>query len=343
MRKINANKMAPSVLEGGTRNKAFDVLKLFFTVIVIVHHSGYISGLLNRGYISVEFFFITSGMFLYRTAENHPELSTAGYFIKRAKRLYPEYWFSMIVLLLSQIIMGEIAYNHWYSPILEATLTRCIGIPLTTEALNGPCWYLSVLMFGGLLLYFLLKKLSRKACNMIAVVAAAVIYGFFASRSVSIEQWDTVGKVFYLPFWRGIADMIVGIIICQLPKPKRIVGNILEIVSGIGILALLRVNGSSDYLALGFMVLLIWAISAEKPILSQLANNKVVNWFSRYQYGLYVNHICVIAVFKQITFIQNINHWVRLLMLLVCIFILAMMGNYMTRRVKARSDPSDDR
>lgn len=330
MRKINTNKIVPSVLEEGTRNKAFDGLKLFFTVIVIVHHSGYLSGLLNRGHISVEFFFITSGMFLYRTAEEHPELSVVGYFVKRAKRLYPEYWFSLAVLLLSQIIMGEIAYKHWYSPILEATLTRCIGIPLATEALNGPCWYLSVLMFGGLLLYFLLKKLSRKAFNMVAVVAAAVIYGFLASRSVSIEQWDTIGKVFYLPFWRGIADMIVGIIICQLPKPKQIAGNILEVVSGVGVLALLRLNGSYDYLALGFVVLLIWAISTEKPILSLLGNNKIVNWLSRYQYGLYVNHICVIAVFKQITFVHGINHWLRLFTLLVCILVLARVGRYVT-------------
>jgi len=328
------------VLGANPRNEALDVLKLFFTVVVIAHHSGYISGLLNRGYIAVEFFFIVSGMLLFGTFEKYPELSTAGFFVKRAKQLYPEYWFSLVVLLLSQIMMGKQAYTHWYSPILEITLTRCIGIPMKTEAINGPCWYLSVLIFGGLLLYYLLRKLPRNIFNATAIGAIAVIYGLLASRSVSIEQWDTISSIIYLPFWRGIADMLIGIIICQLPKPHRLMGNILEVISGIGVLALLHLNGNYDYLASVVIALLIWAIRSGRSIIRVLGRNQIVTWFSKLQYGLYVNHICVVTIFRQIHFLQSTNHWIRLLFLLACIFILAIIGKcilYLLHKVLMRT------
>lgn len=52
---------------GGTqsseRNKAFDLLKIVCTLIIILHHTEFFYGVLNRGYIAVEFFFITSGFF----------------------------------------------------------------------------------------------------------------------------------------------------------------------------------------------------------------------------------------------------------------------------------------
>ena len=123
------------------RNEAFDLLKAICTFLIILHHTGFFYGILNRGYIAVEFFFITSGFFLYGTYINKAELNTLDYFKKRAGRLYPEYWFAFIILLITEAMIRIMPYTHWYSPLLEFTMLQNVGIISEPESMNYPCWY----------------------------------------------------------------------------------------------------------------------------------------------------------------------------------------------------------
>lgn len=325
---------------GGTqsseRNKAFDLLKIVCTLIIILHHTEFFYGVLNRGYIAVEFFFITSGIFLYHSYINNPEVDTKHYFIKRARRLYPEYWFAFLILLIARLCMHSMPYTHWYSPLLELSLLQNIGIPLENASMNYPCWYLSVLLFGGTVIYILLRRLSKRNFNIVAVVIMICTYAYLISQSPDIEQWGTAGSVFYLPFWRGMADMMIGIIIYQLPKPKKILGVIIELCSGIGIVILLRINGDFDYLAVAFIILLIWSICSSSSILRKIGNLKIVNVINKYQYGMYVNHICVILVFRQLAVVSS-THWgVTVIVLFVCIFLLSWVGMFTTSQIQKR-------
>lgn len=79
--------------------------------------------------------------------------------------------------------------------------------------------------------------------------------------------------MFYLPFC-GMADMMIGIIIYQLPKPKKIPGVIIELCSGIGIVILLRINGEFDYLAVVLIILLTWSICSKSSIVNVKSNTK---------------------------------------------------------------------
>ena len=65
--------------------------------------------------------------------------------------------------------MHSVPYTHWYSPLLELSLLQNVGIPLENAAMNYPCWYLSVLLFGGTVIYILLRKLSKRNFNIVAV------------------------------------------------------------------------------------------------------------------------------------------------------------------------------
>ncbi len=318
------------------RNEAFDLLKIVCTLIIILHHTELFYGGLNRGYIAVEFFFITSGLFLYQSYINNPEVDTEHYFIKRAKRLYPEYWFAFLVLLMARLCMHSIPYTHWYSPLLEVSLLQNVGIPLENTAMNYPCWYLSILLFGGTVIYILLRKLSKRNFNIVAVGIVICTYVYLISQSFHIEQWGTTGFVFYLPFWRGMADMMIGIIIYQLPKPKKILGIIIELCSGIGIVILLRINGDFDYLAVAFIILLTWSICSNSSILRKIGKLKIVNIINKYQYGMYVNHICVILIFRQLDIVSSINLGAAVIVLFVCIFLLAWVGMFMTSQIQRR-------
>lgn len=318
------------------RNEAFDLLKAICTFLIILHHTGFFYGILNRGYIAVEFFFITSGFFLYGTYINKAELNTLDYFKKRAGRLYPEYWFAFIILLITEAMIRIMPYTHWYSPLLEFTMLQNVGIISEPESMNYPCWYLSVLLFGGTIIYMLLRTLSRKLFNIIAVTISLVIYLFLISQSPCIEQWGTVGCIFYLPFWRGLADMMIGIIIYQLPKPGKRTGIIVECCSGIGILFFLRKGGNFDYLTVFFIILLIWSICSKSSILRKIGKLKIVNIINKYQYGMYLNHACIIIIFTHLNIISTFNFWGALAGLFICIFLLSWIGYFITNCIRRK-------
>lgn len=315
------------------RNKAFDLLKLLFTIIIVIHHSGYFYGVLNRGYIAVEFFFITSGYFLYRTYETNKTVNTLAYFKKRAYRLYPEYWFAFAVIFITLSAMHSLPYKDWYSPIIEFLMLQNIGIP-GLSVMNYPCWYLSVLMVGGTLVYFLLYKLSRKYFNIVAVVIIAMTYLYLIIHSSDIEQWNTVGYVIYIPFWRGMADMLIGTLIYQSPEPKnQRISLICECCCGIGIVLFLRLPGNYDYLTLAMIIVLVWSIRSDKSLLRKIGDFRVFDWVGKYQYSIYVNHICVILIFQQYLNNRGINGWVLTAMLLLSVFLIAVADKAITNKM----------
>ena len=317
------------------RNTAFDLIKIVCTLIIILHHSGFFYGVLNRGYIAVEFFFITSGYFLYRSYINRPNIKTIQYFLKRAKRLYPEYWFAFVMLIITGIFLDNIPYKHWYSPLLELTLLQNIGLQLDFETMNYPCWYLSVLLFAGTLIYCCLRKFSKVMFNIIAFIIVFVVYLTFIVISPDIEQWNTVGYFFYLPFWRGVADLLIGIFIYQLPKIRGKVGVIIECTSGMALMSLLIIKGKFDYIAVGLIILFIWTICSEKSIVRKIGSLKIIRIISKYQYGMYVNHICIIFIFWNFG-ISTYNVWVASVLLFICIFSLSYIDNMMINQIKRR-------
>ena len=314
------------------RNRAFDLLRIVCTFIIIIHHTEIFYGALNRGYIAVEFFFMSSGFFLYKSYRNHPEEGTIHYFVKRAKRLYPEYWFAYIILFLAHLVMHSVPYTHWYSPILELFLLQNVGIPLDNAAMNYPCWYLSVLLFGGTFIYFLLKKLKR-IYNIVSALVVIGTYTLLISQAPYIEQWGYVAGV-YLPFWRGLADMMIGIFICQAPKPRKLAGRLIELCSGLCILFMLRLNGQYDYFSVFLIILLIWAICSDEAILRRIGSIKFLELINRYQYGIYLNHICVILVFRHFNLFSSLNLFSILILLFGCTFLLAWAGKFIVSWLK---------
>ena len=318
------------------RNKAFDLLKMAFTCVIVIHHSGYFFGVLNRGYIAVEFFFITSGYFLRLTYEKDRDLNTLDYYKKRAKRLYPEYWFAFIVYFIVLSSLHRLPYENWYSPILELLMLQNIGIP-GLRAINGPCWYLSVLMVGGILIHFLLRKLSRHTFTSLSVLIISATYLYLVMHSPEIEQWDTVGYVFYIPFWRGMADMLIGTLIYQMPKPSgKIPPLIMECCSGAGVLMLLRLQGYYDYLTIVLIIILVWSIQADKSLLRSIGSFGLIKRLEKYQYSVYVNHSCVILLFNLYVNDRGINAWIITVMLLLAVFLVAIADKTITDKIIRR-------
>ncbi len=99
---------------------AIDAFKLLFIMLIIIHHSALLSSVLHHGYIAVEFFFIISGFFLGKTITGHSDLKIIEYIKQRLWKLYPHYFFSLVVMFAAVTVYNNDTFkiNHlvWLIP-----------------------------------------------------------------------------------------------------------------------------------------------------------------------------------------------------------------------------------
>ena len=101
------------------RNSKIDLYRVFFTLVIIIHHfqNSYDLRIVKNGYIAVDFFFILSGYFLGSSLKR--SLTAFDYAKKRVQRLYPEYFVSICLsVILYRITRGGLDIKKIISELL---------------------------------------------------------------------------------------------------------------------------------------------------------------------------------------------------------------------------------
>lgn len=76
------------------RNHLLDLLKLTGIIIVAFHHTAWTS--MKHGYLPVEFFFIVSGYFIFRTFQK-TSMSAGTFMLHKIKRIAPTYYLTLLL------------------------------------------------------------------------------------------------------------------------------------------------------------------------------------------------------------------------------------------------------
>lgn len=308
-------------------NYAMDAMKLLFMLVIVIHHAGYLREYLFHGYMAVDFFFMTSGYMLWRTLSLKPELTMAGYVIGRLRKLYPHYVFSFGVMLLSTSIYrkGGLSFQILLHSLPELLLVQNLGI--FNGGVNYPCWYLSVLMFAGALVFWLGRSLGARRFNYLAAGCALVSYfGILYASNGSMENFATIG-ICYLPFWRGVAGLCVGAVIFQVHEhweeflqKYSALCNILEGLLLVLVIALMIHPGPVDALILLCISALLIIAGRNSSAMNTVANNPIVNVCIRYEYPVFLNHAFITGLFRKTLAAWGVDlHWVSGLAILLVI------------------------
>ncbi|WP_050008286.1 acyltransferase family protein [Butyrivibrio sp. WCE2006] len=201
---------------------AFGFLRYYAAFCVMyLHFTGHVQGNLPEyagelGILRsiVDFFQPTVIMFAISGFLISASLERSGYdaktFIKkRFFRLYPDLWLSMLIYLG---VFYLIIPKKFDSSIFKWLLTQGVGFASTpscfkkfgTGSINGPLWYITVLL-QLYIIVFLFKKLTREKRNfylyaaLSCVLAASNIFFYFIQSSAG----DTIAKLierFFLPY-----------------------------------------------------------------------------------------------------------------------------------------------
>lgn len=169
----------------------------------------------EKGYLAVEFYFILSGYLLYKSYLRSNHLSAFQYTFNKIKRFFPEYFLALIIStaldLFSKLRNGfDINVPKYiFRFITEVSFVQNIGF--FDGGANYPCWYLSVLIIGGFILWALLRIANGKIHCIIGALLSYSLYTLLFIKGESFEQWD----LFY-PLLRGIAGLSLGIVTAKI-------------------------------------------------------------------------------------------------------------------------------
>ena len=189
------------------RSRSLDLVRFIYMLIICLWHTGWVQPLC-KGYSPVEFYFLTSGFFLYRLSEKTTSIS---YYVKsRLKRLYPTYLISLIlyVVLLSE---NYRVLDFIYELFLVQDFIHIQGMNYA----NVVVWYVSVLFWAGMLVLLVLRL--TKNVVFLLVCALFIYWGILKLCGNFNETFINWGIV-HIPFWRGFAGLILGACLARIDK-----------------------------------------------------------------------------------------------------------------------------
>ncbi len=206
------------------RNHWLDFLKLTFIIIIAFCHTTWWTNM-KYGFLPVEFFFIVSGYFVY--ASYLKNKSFGKFVTDKIKRLFPTYLVILFIYAIYSLIFPKFnsscLYEHWgLSLAREALLLQSVGLTklFNVSLINTmqDAWYVSVYFYGAVVLYGLLTYVPKRFINYTLSAIVIGVYGFYLlAWNGTMEIW-TYKSIFYMPLWRGLADMSVGILLGMVLK-----------------------------------------------------------------------------------------------------------------------------
>jgi peptidoglycan/LPS O-acetylase OafA/YrhL len=275
---------------------------------------------------------MVSGFMICRSLFNKHQ-DVKYYFVERIKKLYPQYIFALIVMTLYCAFIqlyhgigdsiGTIITNFFTEIFMLQGLLPCLG------ANNYPMWYMAVLLWGGTLVYFVLKKIPVKWIIIFSPIYIAGYYAYNFIVSDTIEVWSGINTLL-----RGIADMMIGVLLYFFVIKNRY-GHLLEkysvilrVVGLTGVIWCLCSVNFNDVFALLFLpILIIGSLYSKSDYLH-------ISKWSKYCYPIYLNHALVIDYIRRLLNFYTDNNVVIVLGVLLSIILYSICAYHLVHWIQ---------
>lgn len=259
------------------RNHFLDLLKLIGIIVVAFHHTGWTS--MEHGYLPVEFFFIVSGYYIYKTYQKS-NLAARNFFFHKFRRIAPTYYASLLLficlfLALPQFYPGWQEKDILFSIIRDTLCLQATGISDLSQysllRFNPPDWYISSFLYGGLIVYILLKSDKYSKIILSSVIVITYSSYFLINEAGINDTWGYMGFM-YMPLWRGIAGMSIGALCAMTMKSTQFmdfynrhiqIHNFLALLSLIGISLILFIPTNHNFI--GILLIIILTVNSIAP------------------------------------------------------------------------------
>jgi len=291
---------------------SIDLFKLIFTILVVFAH-------MDINYpgadVAVDFFFVMSGFFMakkFYSRKDDESYSQFDYTADRLKKLYPQYIFSLLVMfcyILGRDVVRIAAGSHLAGGIgdLAARVYEIIpsvfmvqNIGFFGSGINGPAWYLSVMVVAGCFIYAFLRHNHRMYSETVFPIVFILLETYLYGGK---DPFGIVGP-FYIAMLRGVAAMLQGVLIYKFfcsswgtkLRSGKVLFNIVGIFSIIALFACGRFNNSQLIM---FVFAVVYMNTSESWI-NKAVKGRIFGRVGDLAYAVYLNHALVIMVLEDL-------------------------------------------
>lgn len=314
------------------RQASIEAFRFFFMLVIILWHFSRFNPF-TYGYIVVDFFFMLSGFFLYKSF-NRNRQSAYAYTIDKVKKFAPEYVliFFVIFLVKSVLVYKDDSLSVLYSAIPELLMIQGVGFG---SVINTPTWYISVMLIAGCVIYALLRvKILAELLLPLAVIS---IYIYLFHRSPSIETFDRVGLL-YLPLLRGFAGMGYGVLVSRLSirynsilENNYVLINVLTFISlGVVMMDLFLSRCLDKYALMAFGIILS-SFSVTRSFLNIYLSSSIWNKLGGITYEMLLLHALIIGVVAKLIRGYYLSPFASVIAALIYVCIV-LLGSLLLKR-----------
>lgn len=303
--------------------KSIEILRFMFMLVICIWHSPF--NVFTSGFIFVDFFFILSGYFLYKSLLKG--YTPGAYIKKRIIHFYDKYIIAYFITLFIWVIQHRMDFfNNPIDNILrvipECFLMQDIGC--FQMGINNPLWYLSVLVLGGCCLFSFLY-INNKNKYFLPLIIILIYPYVLNHNNGSIEVFGFDG-IFYLPMMRGLADMSLGCLLNiginrfddEISKYSKVI-DVCSLLSFIFIIVILFHDVINTKYIIIFFPIIIIACFNNSSIINKIYYSNISIYLGSLSLYMYLIHTSVNRCISSLLQYININ---KLFGLILYVFII---------------------
>jgi peptidoglycan/LPS O-acetylase OafA/YrhL len=273
-----------------------------------------IKQLFSLGWTGVDLFFVLSGFLITGILADAKETPHRyrTFYARRALRILPLYYGFVLLLFIVPPLIGARAYTTSFADQLPYWLYLQNFWPMSSGALDfaAHLWSLAIeeqfYLVWPLIIFTFSRTAALRICAGCLVGALAYRVGaVFMVDDLRSVYFDTLGRIDGLALGGAIA--LIARRDGGLARLRRIAPVVLWIAAALLGGALGQPSGfnpggaymvSVGYSALAFFfgAVLVLALDGGWPILARLLSARVLRFFGRYSYGLYVLHVPLVGL-----------------------------------------------
>lgn len=300
--------------------KSLQSLRLLGIITIVAGHAGL---MLWGGGDWCSFFFILSG-FLYKTDAGSLK-DYGSYILRKAKSIYPVYWFCLFCYILLAYIRGcEEQYAIGWDFIPHLALVQSWVPGVEPMAYLGPAWFLSSLLFCYCLSPVVKKLISATWWSILPVI---VLY-FLWARIFCFNSYVS-------PFYRLI-EYAFGMYLSMYVAKRRTMREVFPgfcLAAVLLTLCLIRLGipSWSEILLFGAIISVL-AVFSEGFSAAVLGNKYIVN-LAKADIFIYLTHPGI--AFHVVMFVVGHNVWAMVLGSVLIGYVMFWLYNAL-RRISER-------
>lgn len=337
------------------RFRAVDTFRGMAAIMVILFHLQHLNLLAGNRFIAqsdifVDFFFVLSGFVM--THSNYKKItdliSIKPFVIKRFKRLYPLHLFTLLLILLFEVVRFCVdryitpLSNHVFAEdknlpsfVANLTLTQALGL-FDHVTWNGPSWSISV-EFYTYIAWAISLVVFRKNLWILCGLGFSLIAWFIVQHHGSIIYTYDYGIV------RCLYSFLIGMLTYRLRSslPAGFSGRWASYAEVVLLLVTLVAVQSFTHPFSWLMPLLfalvILVFSGENGLYSHFLASERLSFLGNLSYSYYLNHALVLNVMDLALFkIAKLPHSTlgELVYVLVCLSCIHLLSVFTYRYIE---------